>query len=182
MQTLELKKKLNTSIEFLSEELTKLRTGRATPGLIENITVNAYGANMTIKEVGSVTVPDSQLLVISPWDKSLLKNIEKSIRESDLNLNPVVDGDIVRVSIPSLTEERRKEFAKIASSKVEECKQAIRNVRQDAMKAIDKKYADKLIGEDEKFTQREEVEDVVKEYVSKAESLGEAKKKDILTV
>lgn len=182
MQTLELKKKLNTSIEFLSEELTKLRTGRATPGLIENITVNAYGSNMTIKEVGSVTVPDSQLLVISPWDKSLLKSIEKSIRESDLNLNPVVDGDIVRVSIPSLTEERRKEFAKIASSKVEECKQAIRNVRQDAMKAIDKKYADKLIGEDEKFTQREEVEDVVKEYVSKAESLGEAKKKDILTV
>jgi ribosome recycling factor len=178
----ELKAKLARSTDHLKDDLSQVRTGRATPVLIENIPVEAYGAKMTVKELGSINVPDAQNLTVSVWDKGLLSAVASAIRESELKVDPVVDGNVVRVPVPTLTEERRREFVKIVSSKVEEAKNSMRNIRQDAMKDIDKEFADKSIGEDEKFSRKEEVEEAVKEYISEAEELGETKKTDLLTV
>ena len=182
MTIAELKSKLDRSFDFLESELAQVRTGRASPTMIEDIEVDAYDSKMTIKELGSILVPDSQNLVIVPWDKSLLKAIAKAIRESELKLNPVEDSDRVRVPTPPLTEERRAELTKIVSTKTEEAKNSMRNIRQDAMKDIDKAFGDKSIGEDEKFTQREEADELVKEYTKSAEELAEGKKSDLMTV
>lgn len=178
----ELKSKLEKSMEFLQGELSKLRTGRASPAILESIMVNAYGTKMAIREVGSIAVSDPQNLVVSPWDKNLADEVAKAIRESDLNLNPAVDGGVVRVPIPSLTEERRQELAKMVSTKIEEVKNSIRNIRQEAMKDIDSSFDKKEIGEDEKFNQKEKVEDLVKEFNDKVTETGENKKSDILSI
>jgi len=180
MNKSELKSKLEASLEHLSGEFTKIRTGRATPGLIQDIPVSAYESTMTVKELGAISVPEPQTIVVSPWDKSLLKNIETAIRDSDLGVSPVTDGDNVRVSIPALTEERRKEYTKMVSTKVEECKNSMRNVRQEAMKDIEKSFSDKEIGEDEKFLEKEEVEKQVKEYVGLVEDMGQDKKDSLM--
>jgi ribosome recycling factor len=144
--------------------------------------VDAYDSKMSMKELGTITVTDSQNLVVSPWDKSLLKPIAKAIRESGLGLNPIDEPDRVRIPVPALTEERRTELAKIVSVKVEECKNSLRNVRQDAMKYIEKEFADKNISEDEKFSQKEEVEKTLKTFIEQADELGEAKKKELLVI
>lgn len=178
----ELKAKLKSALDHLEFELSQIRTGRATPTLIENIPVEAYGTKMTVKEIGSITVLDPQNLIVSPWDRTLAQAVAGALRNSELKVNPIVDGGNVRVPIPALTEERRKEFAKIVSARVEETKMAMRNVRQDAMKDIDKEFADKLIGEDEKFSRRDDVEKVVKEFVDQADLIGESKKEDLLKV
>lgn len=178
----ELKSKLEKSLEFLQGELAKVRTGRASPAILETLKVNAYGAVMSIKELGSITVADSQLLLVSPWDKSVADSIAKAIRESDLNLNPAVDGAVIRVPIPDLTEERRKELAKGVTVKIEEAKNVIRNIRQEAMKDVDNDFTNKLIGEDDKFRLKDEVEATIKEYTQKAVDLGEIKKQDLLKI
>lgn len=178
----ELNQKLTLSLEFFAGELTKIRTGRASTALVENLELDAYGGRMKIKEVGSIAVPEPQTIVISPWDKSLLKEVDKALRESSLGVNPVVGGDSVKVPIPALTEDRRKEMVKAVGVKLEDCKSSMRNLRQDAMKQVDKAFADKEIGEDDKFNQREEVEAIVKDYVERAEKIADAKKEDILKV
>ncbi|GIW69753.1 MAG: ribosome-recycling factor [Patescibacteria group bacterium] len=182
MNTSELKSKLSKAQEFLKGELSQIRTGRASPSLLEGILVEAYGTKMTIIELASVMVSDSQNLVVTPWDKTLIKSIAKAIREFQPSLNPVEESDRIRVPVPLLTEERRKEMARMVGVKVEECKNAIRNIRQEAMKDIDKMFSDKAIGEDEKFRFKEEVEKIVKEYSDGADEIGEVKKKEILTV
>lgn len=182
MNKSELKSKLEKTIEFFRGELTSIRTGRANPSLISDVKVDAYGSKMTIKELGSISLLDSQTLVVTPWDKSVLAAISKGILESDLNLTAAQDSDRVRVPIPPLTEERRKELVKIVSTKMEDSKQSIRSIRQDVMKEIDKDFTEKLIGEDEKFTQKDEVEKIVKEYVSKLDELAEVKKEELLKV
>jgi len=177
-----MKPKLSKSIDYLNSELSKVRTGRASPALLESVKVNAYDSVMEVRELGTIAVADAQNLVISPWDKGLLKEIAKGISSSDLNLNPVVDGDVVRISIPDLTEERRKELTKLVTSKVEEVKTSVRNIRQEAMKEIDKDFADKKIGEDEKFKFKEDVEEIIKDSIQKLVNLGEDKKKDLLNI
>jgi ribosome recycling factor len=182
MNTSELKTKLSKSIEFLKQELAQVRTGRATPTLIEAIQVDAYDSKMSIKELGTISLLDTQNLLVTPWDKSLIKPIAKAIRESGSGLNPIDEPDRVRVPVPSLNEERRNELTKLVATKVEECKNTLRNVRQDTMKMIDKEFTEKTISEDEKFTQREEVEKIVKSYVEEADSFGEIKKKELLEI
>jgi len=182
MNAAELKLKLSKSIEFLKSELSQVRTGRASPSLIEDVLVEAYDSKMTVKELGTILVSDPQNLVVSPWDKTLLKSIAKGIRESGLGLNPVDEPDRVRIPIPTLTEERRLELTKLVSIKVEECKNSLRSTRQDAMKDIDKEFADKKIGEDDKFSMKEEVEKTVKNFVEQADELSEAKKKELLAI
>jgi ribosome recycling factor len=182
MNTPELKLKLSKSIEFLKSELSQIRTGRASPSLIESVFVDAYDSKMSVKELGTITVMDSQNLVVSPWDKSLLKPVAKAIRESGLGLNPIDEPDRIRIPIPALTEDRRAELARIVSVKIEECKNSLRNVRQDAMKYIEKEFADKNISEDEKFSQKEEVEKTIKTFIEQADELGEAKKKELLVI
>lgn len=182
MNKTELKSKLDLSIQFLESQLSKIRTGRANPSIIEGVEVNAYGQLLKIRELGSINVLDSQTLVITPWDKSLIKEIVKSIREASLGLNPVADSDVARVPVPALTEERRKEYAKLASTKVEESKNTIRSIRQDFIKSVEKSFAAKEISEDEKFTKIKEIEQIIKEYTTKADELGEIKKKELLSI
>lgn len=182
METKELKTKLDKSIEFLKNELAQIRTGRASPALVEDIPVEAYDTIMTIKEVGSISSLDSQNLVIAPWDKSLLKPILSAIRDSDKSFNPVQDGEVIRVPVPALNEDRRKELARLVSTKLEECKNSLRSIRQDAMKDIDKLFNEKQLSEDEKFTQKDKVEDILKEYNEKATDIAEAKKEDVLKI
>ncbi len=178
----ELNQKLTLSLEFFAGELTKIRTGRASTALVEDLELDAYGGKMKIKEVASIAVPEPQTIVVSPWDKSLLKDVDKALRESTLGVNPVVGGDSIKVPIPPLTEDRRKELVKAVGVKLEECKTSMRNLRQDAMKQVDKAFADKEIGEDDKFNQREEVEEIVKDYVARAEKLADAKKEEVLKI
>jgi len=183
MNTSDLKLKLGKSIEFLRTELNQIRTGRVSPQLISDIQIEAYsGTIMTLKEVGSITVMDPHNLAVGPWDKGIMDAIVNGISKSNLGLGAVKEADRVRVTVPALTEERRVQFTKEVSEKVEEIKNSIRNIRQDAMKDIDKDYSDKLISEDEKFKQKDEVEKIVKEYVDEADTLGEEKKKEIMTI
>ncbi|MBP8960697.1 ribosome recycling factor [Patescibacteria group bacterium] len=182
MNKTELKKSLDIAVEALQENLSLIRTGRATPAILDNIRLEAYGAKMTIKEVGNVTVSDASTLVITPWDKGLLNPIAKAIRESDLKIEPIMEGDRVRLVFPGLTEERRKEFAKLVSEKVEECRQRVRKVRQDVMRQIDTQFDNKEIGEDEKFSLKEDVEELVREYNEEIENIGDKKTDEIMTV
>ncbi|HNS71302.1 MAG TPA: ribosome recycling factor [bacterium] len=178
----DIKTKASKSIEFLNTELSQIRTGRASPSIIENVMVDAYDSKMSVKELASITVIDSQNLVVSAWDKSLLKSISKAIRESGLGLNPIDDVDKIRIPVPSLSEERRVELTKTVSSKVEECKNSIRNIRQEAMKDIEKDFSEKKIGEDDKYSQKEAVEKTIKEIIEQAENIGNKKKEELLKI
>lgn len=182
MTNSEFKTKLEKSLDFLKSELQQVRTSRATPALIEDIDVEAYGTIMKLKELGSITIMDPHNLVVSSWDKSVMPAIAKAIRESDVKLSPVAEPDRIRVPIPPLTEDRRKEFVRVVSTKMEECKNSMRSIRQDAMKDIDKSFTDKLIGEDDKFRQKEEIERIMKEFSGKVETLGESKKDELMTI
>lgn len=178
----ELRKSLEKSLEWLKDELTQIRTGRLTPSILDNIRVEAYGSKMSVKELGSVTILENSTLTITPWDKSLLNPIAKSIRESDLKIEPIIEGDRIRLVFPGLTEERRKEFAKLVSEKVEDCRQRIRRIRQEEMRQIDTQFEEKSVSEDERFSSREEVEKLVKEFNTLVEEAGERKKQEIMTV
>ena len=182
MTPAELKSKLENSLEHLKEELAQIRTGRVTPAILDEVQVDAYESMLTVREVGTITVVDSHTLQITPWDKNLIEPLETAIRNSELGLNPSVNNDSVMVPVPTLTEDRRKEFTRLVSTKTEEAKSSMRKTRQLAMKDIETEFADKKIGEDEKFTEKEEVEDIVKDYISQVEKLGEQKKEDILSV
>jgi len=183
MNTSDLKGKLTKSIEFLQSELNQIRTGRVSPQLISDIQVEAYsGTIMTIKELGSISVMDPHNLAVIPWDKGTLDAIVNGVRNSNFGLGAVKEADRIRVSVPALTEERRIQFTKEASEKVESCKNSMRNIRQDAMKDIDKDFSDKEISEDEKFKQKEEVEKITKEFTDQSDELGESKKKEVMTI
>ena len=182
MTTSELKNRITKTVDFLRTELSQIRTGRSNPSLLEDVTVEAYESKMALKELGSITLSDSHTIMITLWDKSLLPIVTKEIREGELKLNPVEAGGNLKVPIPPLTEDRRKELARIVNQKVEECKQSVRNIRQDAMKDIDKEYDDKNISEDEKFTQKDEVEEIVKEFVEEAEEMGKTKSDELMTI
>lgn len=182
MNATELKSKLTKSVDFLKSELAQIRTGRASPTLIENIVVEAYDSKMTLKEVGTISSLDAQNLVVAPWDKSLIKSIASAVRNSELQLSPVIDGDVVRVPLPALTEERRMDMVKLVAAKVEEAKTALRNIRQEAMKDIDKDFNEKKLGEDEKFSSKESVEKIVKEFVALCDTVGETKKQELMRV
>lgn len=183
MNISDLKSKLGKSVEFLKSELSQIRTGRVSPALIADIQVEAYsGSVMTIKEIGSITVMDPHNLAVTPWDKSTMDAVINGVRNSNLGLGAAKEADRVRVTVPALTEERRKEFTKDVSEKVEICKNSMRNIRQDAMKDIEKEFTEKLIGEDEKFKQKEEVEKTVKDFTDQADKLGTDKKEELMTI
>ncbi len=178
----ELIKKLDSAIEFFKTDISQVRTGRASPTLIEDMGIEAYGTVMKVKELATISVPEPQLIVVSPWDKSVLALIDKAIRNSDLKLNPVSADGVLRIPIPPLSEERREEFAKVINTKMEQARQSMRNIRQDAIKEVEKLFSDKEIGEDDKFAQKEEVEKIVKDKISEVTEIGESKRQAILEV
>lgn len=170
------------AVTFLEGELGKLRTGRAHPGLVEGMMVDYYGTLTPLKQMASVSVPEPRQILISPWDKGALAKIEAAIRESDLGLNPMNDGVGVRITLPTLTEERRKDLVKVLNSKAEEARISIRSVREDIWKDIQEAEQDGAMGEDEKFRAKDELQKIVDEYNAQIEKMREKKEQEIMTV
>jgi ribosome recycling factor len=178
----ELTKRMDGAIATLQKEFGSLRTGRASTNLLDTVQVEAYGSMLPMNQVGNVTAPEARLLVVSVWDKSMVKAVEKAIRESDMGLNPAVDGQTIRVPIPAPSEDRRKEMAKIAHKYSEAAKVAVRNVRRDGMDDLKKQEKDKKISEDEQRTQSDKIQKLTDDFVKKIDEMLAAKEKDIMSV
>jgi len=169
-------------LESVREEFAKIRTGRAHVSLVENIEVEAYGTMTPINQLASLSVPEPRTLAISPWDKSVIGPIEKALQVGDIGVTPQNDGVIIRVVLPALTEESRKELVKTVSKKAEDGRIRVRNIREDAMRAIDKATEADEISEDEKFRQRDQIQKLVDEYNKKIDEMKEEKEKEVMTV
>lgn len=178
----ELTKRMDGAIATLSKEFGSLRTGRASTNLLDSLQIEAYGSMLPILQVGNVTAPEARMLMVNVWDKTMVKAVEKAIRESDMGLNPAVDGQTIRVPIPAPSEERRKEMAKIAHKFSESAKVAVRNVRRDGMDELKKQEKDKKISEDEHRTQSDKIQKLTDDYIKKIDESLVAKEKDIMSV
>jgi len=178
----EFKNKMENTLKIFHEELNRLRTGRATPSLLEPVFVEAYNSKMKISELASVNAPEPKLLTVQVWDKSMVQNVEKSIRESKLGLNPSIDGQLIRVPLPDLTEERRLELTKVASKFSEDAKISIRNIRRDAMDKIKDEQKKNLISEDEQKSTSENIQKVTDEKIKEIENVFEDKKEEIMQI
>ncbi len=176
------KSRMDKTLDSLKADFGGLRAGRAHASLLDGIMVEAYGSMTPISQVGTVGVPDPRTLSVSVWDKGLAKNVEKALRESDLGLNPVSDGTLIRIPIPPLSEERRKELFKVAGKYSEQNKVAIRNIRRDALDEIKKLKKDNLISEDEEKRYENEIQKLTDEAVKKIDDMLDAKEKDIMQV
>jgi ribosome recycling factor len=178
----ECKKKMDSALEAVKREFVGLRTGRASPNLLDHIKVDAYGAETPINQVGAVSVPEPRLLTVSVWDASLVKAVEKAIRESDLGLNPMTEGNTIRVPLPSLTEERRKELVKVAGKYAESGRIAVRNVRRDFMDAAKAAEKKNEITEDEQKKLADKIQKLTDDHVKLVDDLLSAKEKEITQV
>ena len=179
MNIQEKKQDLDKSIEFLKNDISSLRTGRATTAIVEDLTVESYGTRQPLKAVGSIAVPDPKTVTITPWDKSQLQNIEKSIRDSSLGINPVNNGVQIILAMPELTSERRQELIKVLHSKLENARISIRKIREEARDEIEKAEDTKEISEDEKYKLQEDLDKMVKDYNDRVKKVGEDKEKEI---
>ena len=178
----DMKRRMDGALEVLHREFAGLRTGRASANLLEPLMVDAYGQKMPITQVGTVGVPEPRLLTVQVWDRALISHVEKAIRESNLGLNPQSDGQLVRVPIPPLTEDRRKEITKIASRYTEEAKVAIRNVRRHGLDELKRLEKEGKISQDDGKKLTKEVQDMTDQYVNKLDDAFAHKEKDILQV
>ncbi len=174
--------KIIKTLEHVQQEMSSLRTGRASGAMLDSVKVEAYGALMSISEVASVSTPDPSLLVISPWDKSLLSAIEKGVIAANLNLQPVVDKDIIRISVPMLTQERRLEMVKILAARIEDGRVMVRSNRTECKKDIESQKNDGHVSEDVIKSQLEMLEKRVKDTMEKLDRLFVDKEKDLLKV
>ena len=178
----ELRRRMDGALKALHTEFSGLRTGRASANLLEPIIVEAYGSPMPINQVGTIGVPEPRLITVSVWDRGLVGSVEKAIRDSGLGLNPMSDGQLVRVPIPDLSQERRAELTKIAGKYCESAKIAVRNVRRDGMDALKKAEKDGDISQDEHKRDADKIQTLTDEFVKKIDELLVAKEKDIMTV
>lgn len=176
----DLKSKMEKTIEVFKHELARMRTGRASVSLFDGIKVDYYGSMLPLNQVASLTVPEPRLITIQPWDTNALANIERAILKSELGLTPANDGKIIRVAIPPLTEERRKEIVKLVKKTTEEYRVILRNIRRDANEELKDLKKEKVISEDESFAVQEEVQKITDNYIKKAEQLYAEKEKEIL--
>lgn len=176
----ELKEKMSNSISALKKDFMRVRTGRASTALLDGIKVECYDTQMALDQVASISVPESRLITIKPWDQSIMGNIEKSILKSELGLNPMNDGKIIRISIPPLTEERRKELAKMAKKMGEEGKISIRNHRREANDLVKELKNEKEISEDEMYKAQDEVQKITDEFIKKVDEVTAEKEKEIM--
>ncbi len=174
--------KINHTLEHLKKELASIRAGRANPALIEELSVEAYGGRMKLMEMGTITAPQPSLLQIQVWDVSVVKNVEKAIQESSLGLTPNTEGQVIRLPIPPLSEERRQEFIKVAHQKGEEAKIAIRQIRGDERSAWDKLKTDGEIGEDEFFRREKMLQDFVDKVSDNILELVKAKEAELIQI
>ncbi|MEJ2726567.1 MAG: ribosome recycling factor [Deltaproteobacteria bacterium] len=176
----ECQQKMAKSIDALKREFTRIRTGRASTALLDGIKVDCYETQMPLEQVASLSVPESRLITIKPWDQSIIGEIEKAILKSELGLTPMNDGKIIRIPIPPLTEERRRELVKVAKKMAEEGKISIRNHRRDSNELLKELKNEKEISEDDFFRSQEEVQKVTDEYIKKIDEITAEKEKEIM--
>ncbi|MEK8085065.1 ribosome recycling factor [Aquabacterium sp. A3] len=174
--------KMLKSIDAFKNELSKIRTGRAHPGILDQVQVDYYGSMVPISQVANVTLMDARTISVQPWEKGMGAKIEKAIRESDLGLNPATQGDLIRVPMPPLTEERRKELTKVVRSEGEDAKVAIRNLRRDANEQAKKLLKDKQITEDEERRSQDEVQKLTDRTIAEIDKLVQAKEAEVMAV
>ena len=174
--------KMDKTLNNLKKEYLGLRTGRASASLLEPVSVDAYGAKVPINQIGNISVPESRLITVQVWDESLVQSVEKAIRNSELGLNPMIEGNNIRVPIPELSQERRIEIVKIASKYSEDAKITVRNIRRDAMDKIKDEEKQKSISKDDSFQFSEKIQKLTDKYVDKIENIFQEKEKDILKV
>jgi len=182
MAMLEAEEKMDKAVEVAREDMASIRTGRAHPGMFAKITVDYYGAPTPLQQLASFQVQDARTLLIQPYDKGAMSEIEKALRNSDLGVNPANDGNVIRVVLPQLTEERRRDYIKLARHKGEEAKVAIRNVRRKAKEEIDRLVKDGSIGEDEGRRAEKELDDLTHRFVSNVDELLRHKETELLEV
>lgn len=178
----EMKEKMASSVEALKRDLVKIRTGRATLSLLDGLKVNAYGSQMTLDQVSALTIPESNMIAIKPWDPQVLAAIEKAILASDLGLTPSSDGNVIRLTIPPLTEERRKDLVKQVKKLGEEHKVAIRNVRRDANDSLKKMKKDKEISEDDMFRLQDDSQKATDSFIAQIDEVVSGKEKEVMAV
>ena len=178
----DLERRMNSSIDVLKKEYQGLRTGRATPNLLEPITVDAYGSELPINQVATISAPEVRMLMVQVWDQAQLQAVEKAIRNADLGLNPIIDGQIMRIPIPELNEERRKELAKVASKYAEETRVAIRNIRRDGIDTLKKEEKSGDISEDESRSLSDKVQKQTDNSINQINELLSQKEAEIMQV
>jgi ribosome recycling factor len=179
---MDMAEKMETSVEAFRQELSKIRTGRASLSLLDGIKVAAYGSSMPLNQVGTLTIPESRQIVIQPWDPQVMTSIEKAILKSDLGLNPVNDGKVIRINIPQLTEERRRELVRIVKKIAEEYRVAVRNHRRDAIDTLKKQKKNKEISEDEQFKLQDEAQKETDTYIAKIDEVAAEKENEVMEV
>jgi len=178
----DVEERMQKSIKNLEREFALIRTGRANPALFEGIRVDVYDTQMPLNQLATISCPEPRLVVIQPWDKNNLADVEKAILKSDLSLNPNNDGNLIRIPIPDLTEERRKEYVKLAKQKAEECRIAIRNVRRDGNDMIKDLEKEKEISEDESKTVIAQIQKITDTHIDEVQKLTDNKEKEILSI
>jgi len=176
------KQDLEKSIEYFKEEMLKIRTGRANSSIVEDLSVDYYGTKTPLKQMANINVPEPRVLIIQPWSVDSLANIEAAIKMSDLNLSPNNDGEVIRINIPPLNEERRTELVKVLNKKAEEARIAIRNIREDTWQEIQDLEKNGEIAEDDKFRGKERLQETIDEYNNKIEELRKKKEEEIMTI
>jgi ribosome recycling factor len=174
--------RMGKTIEALKKDLATVRTGRATPALVDNIKVEYYGAPTPLKQIATISAPEARLLVIQPWDNSTIGEIKKAIQKSELGLNPSSDGNLIRLSIPQLSEERRKELVKVVHKKTEDGRVALRNVRRDALEMLRELEREKEISQDEQKRAQERLQEITDKFIAEAGKAAEAKEAELLEI
>jgi len=178
----EAENRMRRAVEALREDLMGIRTGRASPALLERVRVDYYGTPTPITQLATISAPEPRLLIVRPWDPSAIGAIEKSILKSDLGLTPSSDGKVIRIPIPPLTEERRRELARAVSHRVEEGHVALRNIRRDVLKDLQDMEKEKLISEDDFFRAKERLQELTDKYIKEMDEIGQQKQAEIMEV
>ena len=178
----ELREQMQKSVDALQDDLRSIRTGRASPALVEKLLVEYYGTATPLNQMASIAAPEPRLLVIRPWDPSSLGDIERAILKSDIGLTPMNDGALIRLSIPRLTEERRRELVKVVSRRVEEGRIAVRNLRRDALQDLKEFEKEKMISEDDFYRGKDKVQELTDEFVEKIDEIGQHKEAEVMEI
>lgn len=174
--------RMGKSIEALKKGFTKIRTGRAHPSLLDQVVVSYYGADTPLSQVANVSIDDSRTLAVTPWERGMIQAIEKAIMASDLGLNPVTNGNIIRIPLPMLTEERRRDLVKVVKAEAENGRVSIRNIRRDANNEIKEALKEKMISKDEAHAGEEKIQKITDQYIKQVEKLLEDKEADLLSI
>lgn len=182
MDETSVRSRMQQVLELVTSDIGAIRTGRAAPALVESLVVGVYGGGQKLKiqELATISAPDTQTLVIDPWDKSIIGEIRQGILAANIGMNPSIDGEIIRISLPPLTSEDREKYVKLLSTKLEGGRVMIRQIRGEVMHEIKKKFEEKQISEDDKFGQEKRLQEITDEYITKTDQVGERKKEELL--